>query len=207
MIPIAVIVWLLVGSPPSAQLTAAPLASPPPEIIAAPLRSLLAPAGHQVNLGPTAIELWWVSGLAAGAGGWSEVAEGSLVGAMRVTGAFKEIRGKTVTPGVYTLRFALQPQNGDHLGVSPFREYLLISPAAADTDPKPLGFDGAVANSKQTTGASHPAALSLDPPVASAAPLSTYTNEMDLKGIVFEVKTAAGGSLKFGLILLGVIEH
>ena len=126
---------------------------------------------------------------------------------MRVTGGFKEIRGKTVTPGVYTLRFALQPQNGDHLGVSPFREYLLISPAAADTDAKPLGFDGVVAISKQTTGASHPAALSLDPPVASAAPLSTYTNEMDLKGIVFEVKTAAGGSLKFGLILLGVIEH
>ena len=61
---------------------------------------------------------------------------------MRVSGTFKEIRGKVVKPGVYTLRYGQQPQNGDHLGISPFREFLLISPAAIDKDPKVLGFDG-----------------------------------------------------------------
>jgi hypothetical protein len=154
--------------------------------------------------------VWWVSELPVTGGApaaWSHVAEGSLVGALRVTGTFKEIRGKSVKPGVYTLRFALQPQNGDHLGASPFREYLLISPASADTDPKALGFDGSVAISKQTIGTSHPAALSLDPPVASAPVLSAYSNELDHKGVTFEVKTSPAGALKFGLILVGVIEH
>ncbi|MGH9173662.1 MAG: hypothetical protein ACRD1H_04865, partial [Vicinamibacterales bacterium] len=157
--------FLVSASPAFAQLTAAPFTSPPPDAVAAPLRAGLSSEAHKVTIGPTTVELWWVNALpvtGGGPAGWSQVAEGALVGVVRVTGAFKEIRGKTVNPGVYTLRFGLQPQNGDHLGASPFREYLLLSPASADTDPKPLGFDGTVAISKQTIGTSHPAALSLD---------------------------------------------
>ena len=62
--------------------------------------------------------------------GWSNVENGTLVGAVRVTGPFKEIRGKVVAPGVYTLRYGQQPQNGDHLGISTFRDFLLLSPAS-----------------------------------------------------------------------------
>ena len=127
--------------------------------------------------------------------GWSSVESGTLVGAMRVSGRFKEIRGKVVKPGVYTLRYGQQPQNGDHLGISPFREFLLISPAALDTDPKVLGFDGVVALSKQVIGTSHPASLSLDPPEdAPGAVLSTYKNESGHDGVVF----AGRSRCKFG---------
>jgi hypothetical protein len=191
-----------------AQLTAKPITTAAPETIAAPVRGLLAPSGVSVTAGAATLDFWWVSVLPTkGSAEWGQVAEGSLVGAVRVTGAFKEIRGKAVKAGVYTLRLGLQPQNGDHLGVSPNREFLLLSPAEADTDPKALGFDGVVALSKQTIGASHPAALSIDPPSATAAPLSPVTNEMDLKGLTFEIRTSSGGALKFGLILIGVIEH
>lgn len=177
--------------------------------IATPVRSLLATSGVSVAAGAATLEFWWVSTLAtkgSSAAEWTQVAEGSLVGAVRVTGAFKEIRGKTVKPGVYTLRLGLQPQNGDHLGASQFREFFLLSPAAADSDPKPLGFEGTVALSKQTIGATHPAALSLDPPVSTAALLSPVTNDYEHKGLVFEIKTASG-ALKFGLILIGTVEH
>jgi hypothetical protein len=204
-----VITVSLSASAAFAQIAAAPISVPAPDVIAAPLRSLLAREGTKVSIGPTTLEFWWVNALPVPEGsppGWSQVTEGALVGALRVTGQFKEIRGKTVKPGVYTLRFGLQPQNGDHLGASPFREHLLLSPADVETDPKPLGFDGTVAISKQTIGTSHPAALSLDPPVATAAPLSATTNELEHKGLVFEVKTSAGTPLKFGLILQGVIE-
>ena len=37
--------------------------------------------------------------------------------------------------GVYTLRYAIQPKTDDHFGVSPFRNFLLLSPAAVDKDP------------------------------------------------------------------------
>jgi hypothetical protein len=189
-----------------AQLSATKLEAPAPDDLAAPIRSLLTPAA-KVTAGAATLEVWVVSALPGGGTDWSGVAEGAIVGALRVGGTFKEIRGKTVKPGVYTLRFGLQPQNGDHLGASPFREYLLLSPAAVDMDAKPLGFDGTVALSKQTLGASHPAALSLDPPVATGAPLSIVTNELEHKGVVIEVKAAAGGTRRFGLILVGVIEH
>src|SRR5690349_16580527 len=141
---------LLLASPAFAQLAAKPLSSPPPDAIATPIRSLLAPGGVSASVGSTTLDFWWVSALATKSADWSGLAEGAIVGAVRVSAPFKEIRGKTVNAGVYTLRYGLQPQNGDHLGVSPFREFLLLSPAAVDTDPKSLGFDGTVALSKQT---------------------------------------------------------
>ena len=193
-----------------AQLKGATSDRPAPEEIAAPLRTRLAARANTVSAGDAMLDFWFVSALPVDGTGppdWSRVAEGTLVGAVRVTGPFKEIRGKAVKPGVYTLRFGLQPQNGDHLGASPNREYLLLSPAAADTNPAPLGFDGTVAISKQTIGTSHPAALSLDPPVATSAVLSPVTNDFEHQGLVFEVSTSAGGPLRFGLILVGVIEH
>ena len=160
-------------------------------------------------VGSATLEIWWARSIdVAGDGpGWSNVESGTLIGAVRVTGPFKEIRGKVVAPGLYTLRYGLQPQNGDHLGISTFREYLVFSPASADSDPKILGFDGVVALSKQVIGTAHPAALSLDPPEdAPGALLSTYKNELGHDGVVFEVK-AGGKSLKFGLIVLGLIVH
>lgn len=165
-------------------------------------------SGSRIIVGGATLDVWWVQSLGGDGPGWSNVENGTLVGAMRVSGPFKEIRGKVVAPGVYTLRYGLQPQNGDHLGISPFREFIVLSPAAADTDAKVLGFDGVVALSKQVIGTSHPAALSLDPPEdAPGGVLSTYKNDSGHDGIVFEVPRAPAGTLKFGLIVSGVIVH
>jgi len=201
---------VIAPSPLFAQLTAERVAAPAPDEVAASIRSTLSGDAIKVTTGAATLELWWARALPVSGSGpadWSQVAEGAVIGAVRVTGPFKEIRGKTVKPGVYTLRYGLQPQNGDHLGASPFREYLLLSPAVADVSASPLGFQETVAISKQTLGTSHPAALSLDPPVSTAPPLSPHTNDLDHKGITFEVKTTGGGSLKFGVILIGLIEH
>ena len=184
-----------------------PLPEKPPSEVAPALAAQLQASGAKAIVGGATLDIWWVQAIAGDGPGWSNVESGTLVGAMRVTGAFKEIRGKVVAPGVYTLRFGLQPQNGDHLGISTFREFLVLSPAAVDTDPKVLGFDGVVALSKQVIGTSHPANLSLDPPEdAPGGALSTYKNEFGHDGIVFDVPRKAG-TLKFGLIVSGVIVH
>jgi hypothetical protein len=181
-----------------------PLTDQPPAELAAAVASRLAPAA-KVVAGAATLDVWLVRSLEkSGDGpGWSTVESGTLVGAVRVSGEYKEIRGKAVKPGVYTLRYGLQPQNGDHLGISTFREFLLISPAAIDTDPKVLGFDAVVALSKEVIGTAHPASLSLDPPEdAPGAVLSTYKNEHGHDGVVLQI-----GSLKFGLIVSGLIVH
>ena len=189
-------------------LTLAPSVSPltdkPPAELAAGVASGLRPAA-KVTVGAATLDIWLVQKLerSAGGPGWANVESGALVGAMRVSGEFKEIRGKPVKPGVYTLRYGLQPQNGDHLGISTFRDFVLLSPAALDKDPKVLGFDGVVALSKEVIGTAHPASLSLDPPEdAPGAALSVYKNELGHEGVVLQIE-----SLKFGLIVSGLIVH
>ena len=113
-------------------------------------------------VGGATLDIWWAQAIALNGDGpgWSNVESGTLVGAMRVTGAFKEIRGKVVAPGVYTLRYGLQPQNGDHLGISTFREFLVHQSRAASTPiRKSSASTASVALSKQVIGTSHPAAL------------------------------------------------
>ena len=86
-------------------------------------------------------------------------------------------------PGVYTLRFALQPQNGDHLGVSPNREFAGV-PVGLVTTPDPLGYKGTVWTWRSRRfGDRIRSALSLDPPAATAAPLSPVgSNDLGLSG-------------------------
>jgi hypothetical protein len=177
----------------------APLTDKPPAELSAGVASLLEPAA-KVQSGAATLDIWLVDTLQSS---WSVLDSGTLVGAVRVAGEFKEIRGKVVKPGVYTLRYGLQPQNGDHLGISTYRDFLLLSPAAIDEDPKVLGFDAAVALSKEVIGTAHPASLSLDPPEdAPGAALSTYKNEHGHEGVVLQI-----GALKFGLIVSGLIVH
>ena len=192
----------------AAQSKVSPLSDKPPAELAPAIGSLLSATGAKVGVGDATLDIWWVQSIGGDGSGWSGVESGTLVGAVRVTGPFKEIRGKVVAPGVYTLRYGQQPQNGDHLGISPYRDFLLLSPAAVDKDSKALGFDGVVALSKQVIGTSHPASLSIDPPEdAPGAVLSAYKNDSGHDGVVFEVARKPSGTIRFGLIVSGLIVH
>jgi len=211
LVPTAVLVVLCAVVPyvtVAAQSKVSPLTEKAPADLAPPILSLLQPSSARVAVGDATLDIWWVQSIGGDGPGWSGVESGTLVGAARVSGPFKEIRGKVVAPGAYTLRYGLQPQNGDHLGISTYRDFVLLSPASVDKDPKVLGFDGVVALSKQVIGTSHPASLSLDPPEdAPGAVLSTYKNDNGHDGVVFEVARKPSGTIKFGLIVSGLIVH
>lgn len=197
---------LAAGPAPAATLTISKLdEAPPPDALSPAIRPLLAPGAARVESGKTVLEFWWMKAIEAAAADWAKVPEGALVGAVRISESYPDIRGRRMKAGVYTLRFALQPMNGDHLGVSPNREFLLASPASADTAPGPAGHDATVGLSKQATGASHPAVWAMDPPPGGAEVLASYTNDLDHEGVVFQVQTPSG-PLKFGLVLVGKIE-
>jgi hypothetical protein len=190
------------------ELAAASQTQPVPDAIAAPIRDVLSPEGVRVTSGAVTLDFWWVRSLTVRAGdlSWLRVDEGSLVGAVRLSDSYRDIRGKTINAGVYTLRYAVQPDDGDHLGVSPYRDFLLLSPAGEDGTPAPTGHFGTVSMSKDTIGASHPAPWSLDPPVTEEPLFSTGKTEMGLTYLVLEVPTSAGRALRFGLVLIGRID-
>jgi len=200
----------LAAQTPAQELRVASHRDPPPQEVAAALRERLATGGARVTVGTTTVDLWWVreaalSAPAAGRASWAQVPEGTLIGAVRFSDAFRDIRGKVIKAGVYTLRYGVQPANGDHLGVSPYREFLLVSPAAVDVEPAPTGHKGTVEMAKQALGTSHPATLSLDPPQADGAPLSVVRNDAGHQSVVFEI-AAGGGTLRFGVIMVGRIQ-
>ena len=86
---------------------------------------------------------------------------GALFGVARFPARHSDRRGQTIKPGVYTLRYALFPLNGDHQGVAPQRDFLLLSPAAADTDPsaKP-DYETLMTMSRKASGTPHPLVFS-----------------------------------------------
>jgi hypothetical protein len=197
-------------------LTATKSSAPPPSEVAPAVAALLAPDVMSVTVGDVPLDFWWVKAIPleaapSSAPGWDHVSDGTLIGIVRVGAPWHDIRGYVVKPGLYTLRFALQPQNGDHLGVSPNREFLLLAPAAVDTTPGVVESKTAVELSKKAVNRAHPSALSLDPPVATRPALSPVSNDIGLDGIVFSVPTTfqdkVAGELAFGLILKGSIQE
>ena len=63
---------------------------------------------------------------------YREIPEGTLVGALEFPAKFTDFRKQELPAGVYTLRFAVQPDIGDHTGTAPHPEFCLICPAAED---------------------------------------------------------------------------
>ena len=92
------------------------------------------------------------------------IVPGTLIGAVEVLDAWTDARGQPIRPGVYTLRYALQPLTKDHHGVSPGRDFLVLVPAARDRSPavRP-DFDELVAESRLASGTGHPAIIALVP--------------------------------------------
>ena len=182
----------------AANLSGVTHTDPVPTEVAAPVAAKVAPAGVRATANGTTITFWWVKDLPGAS--WADVPEGTLIGAVKLDADVRDIRNHVMKAGVYTLRYGIQPANSDHFGVSPFRNFLLLSPAAVDQDPAALGHDGTIALSRQTIGAKHPAVWSIDPPAAKDAPLAVYTTDLGHKSLIVEV-----GTLKFGIVLIGRI--
>lgn len=208
--------WSLSSLAQAQDLTATTEAVDPPVEVSEAIRALLGSDATVVMRGANRIELWWAEALPYKDGApaepeWTNVAEGAIVGVLRNARVLSEIRGLPVKPGVYTLRYARQPQDGDHMGVSAHREFVLLSPAAADADARPAGYAGAVALSKRTLGRSHPAALAIDPLRTDAALRSVVANDLGHRAVVVEVPTDISGKpgppIRFGLVLVGQVEH
>jgi hypothetical protein len=172
---------------------------PVPSELAAPVAGKLAPGGVRATANGATITFWWVADLPGAS--WSEVPEGTLIGAVKLDADGRDIRGRVLKAGVYTLRYGVQPVSDDHFGVSPFRNFLLLSTAANDKDPAPRDHDATVELSALTLGGKHPAVWSIDPPAGKDAPLSVYTTDLGHKSLIVEV-----GKLKFGIVLIGRIR-
>lgn len=72
-----------------------------------------------------------------------------------------DFRRGRVKPGVYTLRYAQNPVDGNHQGVAPQRDFLLLAQTQADTSAANVARDELLALSRNALGTTHPTVWSL----------------------------------------------
>ncbi|MBI4476345.1 MAG: hypothetical protein HY654_04175 [Acidobacteria bacterium] len=180
---------------------------PCPEELPAAIKAIISPGGVTVRVRAATIEFWFVKQLAVGGKAeWEAVPEGALVGALRTSGPYADLRGRTLKPGVYTMRSGLQPEDKDHFAVWPHRAFLLVSPAVSESTAEPVGHQGAVDLAKQATGIAHPAVLGLNPLTTSDPLFQVQTPSPGFKSVVVEVPTSTGAPLRFGIVVSGRVR-
>ncbi len=199
---------LLAVSAVMAQYKAEPAGEPPPELTPA-IAGLLERTGHKILSpdGKVYCELWFVAKAPSGPKtaesdvSWPTVPFGSVIGAIRWPGQGSDRRGQGIKAGVYTLRFGLFPINGDHQGVAPQRDFLVMSMAAEDKDAAVIdNFDALINLSRKVSGTPHPAVLSMWKVEGDAQPGMTQSGESD-----WALKTRMG-DVTIAVILVGKVE-
>jgi hypothetical protein len=137
---------------------------------------------------------------------YAEVPESTVFGVIRFPKQITDYRKQKIPAGVYTLRLANQPMDGDHMGTAPYSEFLLLSPAADDKTPGTMEAKKLQEMSGKTTGG-HPAALLLFPGKGGETTPKLEKKEED-HWVLFLLLDAKAGDKKavlpVGLTLIGV---
>jgi hypothetical protein len=149
-------------------------AGAPPSELAPGVSSLLNKEGIKISDGGKVVaEVWFRSALPGGgkaedSKSFATVPHGALIGAIRFPANWSDRRGQKVPAGVYTLRYSLFPQNGNHQGVAPQRDFLLLLKTSDDTDGnKNFDYDQVTTLSMKSIGTPHPAVFSIWKPDAA----------------------------------------
>src|SRR5215472_3416316 len=106
------------------------------------LKKALEPKGFSVSLadGTELCRIWLRSGVAAGkneaqGAAYTWLADSALVAVVTFPKSTTDYRRQPLKAGTYTLRYAVHPQDGNHIGISPIRDFLLLVPIADDQNP------------------------------------------------------------------------
>jgi len=145
----------------------------PPNVLAEPIRKLLAEEALVVRgeAEEPIMRVWFRTEIPVKATmdqiknglTYREIPEGTLVGAVEFPTTFTDFRKQRIPAGVYTLRFAIQPDIGDHTGTAPHPEFCLMSLPDKDKSAEPLEVKSLIEVSSEVNEGKHPAVLLLFP--------------------------------------------
>lgn len=194
-----------------------PLKEASPEGVANEIRDALADSGFRVTKdGQPLVDLWLrkeipassAPGETKGAILFPFLTEGELLGAARYHEESYDYRDQVIDPGLYTIRYGLLPVDGDHLGVSPYRDYSLLVLAEEDAKVTDLAKKALHRQSADAAGTNHPAILvTISAPKEAKAPSVQHDEQEDRWGAVLELPLKVEGgeatSFPIQLILVG----
>ncbi|HVU87217.1 MAG TPA: hypothetical protein VHD36_07845 [Pirellulales bacterium] len=190
-----------------------------PEEVAADIAKLMTPESYKVTNGKrTTCELWLRSAVPVQADfAPSDTVlypfeVGQLVGVVRFARKTTDFRNQEIAAGVYTLRYGLQPVDGNHVGTSETRDFLLLLPAGEDKDPAKLEMENLYKLSRDAAETTHPAIMPLRAvsPDLDKAPAMVHDEAAELWSVVVKGTTTTGNEddqKESKLIQLVVVGH
>lgn len=187
----------------AADYKSKPISQAAPESVAASVKAATLGNGIQISDegGKPVLKIWLGSTVDAsskpdGPKGnvlFPFLSEGQFLGVVEVLTEIGDYRDQPIAPGVYTFRYGIQPINGDHLGASPYRDFGLFLPAAADANPAVLTKKTLEKNSAEAAGTSHPAIMMfLAPPADAKSGQIVRDDENDRTSIVLPLNVKSG---------------
>lgn len=136
---------------------------------------------------------------------YPQFAESELLGVIHFPQAAADFRGNPIPAGFYTMRYALLPNDGNHLGVAPNRDFVLLVPAQSDPDPNAtFKFQELVNLSAKTAGSKHPSPLSLAP---ADKPGTVNRDDQDHWIFSAPLTLAPSQEIPFALIVKGTAQQ
>jgi hypothetical protein len=181
--------------------------------VAEAVRGVLSDKGLKIVAtkdGKTVCEIWLrkevpVTGGSVDGATFGQIPESALIGVINFPANTSDFRGQGIKAGFYTLRFGLSLQDGNHLGVSPARDFFILGNVAEDTDPKDLPAAEAIKLSRNASGAGHPSPWALTYPTSEKDLPRIVVNEHEHAILEVALKTKSG-VLAIGLIVVGKTE-
>ena len=126
------------------------------------------------------------------------IPEGALVGLVRYPEKSSDFRAQHIPGGIYTLRYGLHPEDGNHMGAAPSRDFVLLTPVAQDAEPATnYGFDDLV-DMSFTIGNPHPTIVRLELPEGDGADPHLWENDMEHWILDLKVVDDAIGVVVYG---------
>ena len=187
----------------------------PPKELSAAMRGLLAPECVQLldDKETPLVEVWFCKQVAVEATAaqiangltYDEVPVSTVLGAVRFGQAWYDYRKQKIAPGVYTLRVARQPGDGDHKGTAPTVDFCILCPAADDKKPD-LMEAKALQELSLSVGDDHPGVVLLFPGKGAGKVPKLVTRNKDHSVLLVELPAKAGdkkATLRVGLTLVG----
>lgn len=181
--------------------------------VAEAVRGALETSGYKVSNdgGKVMGEVWFCkevateSGEVAGAA-FGQIPEGSFIGVFHLSEPNIDYRGQTIKAGFYTLRYALILEDGNHQGVAPGKDFVLLAPVDQDQDPSAkIVADKLLKLSRAAAGSAHPSPWSLVPVSDSKNLPRVIKNEHDHIILQTKLNTRAG-PINIGMIVFGKTE-
>lgn len=120
---------------------------------------------------------------------------GQLMGAIRLPteGAATDFKGQELPTGTFTLRYGLQPQDGNHLGTSDVSDFLLACVAEEDQTPDVVPDKKALFEMSATAaGTTHPAIFLLVPPKGKPTEKSSLEHHEDKELWILDTSISGG---------------